>query len=161
MALDPPQGLPPRGLPPAEAPWLRPPLRSLDWVEAFLTGLLSEGFSDEAAVAAYRAFTSFLLGNLLLEVAQRGGAVGPLDLVDEEEPVGGLDDAPIVRRLARRLGEDRALQEFEESLESLIDRISAQVLGGSGAEAFGVALSRTYGVQTAWTWPPERAPRPL
>jgi AcrR family transcriptional regulator len=118
---------------PPEAPWLRPPLRSISWVETFLSGLVQQGFSDQEAVAAYRAFTSFLLGNLLLEVSQRGGAVGPLDLVDEEEPVGGLDDAPIVRRLARRLGEDRALQEFEESLESLIDRISAQVLGGSGA----------------------------
>lgn len=118
---------------PPEAPWLRPPLRSIRWVETFLSGLLQEGFSDEQAVAAYRAFTSFLLGNLLLEVSQRGAAVGPLDLVEEEEPVGGLDEAPNVRRLARRLGEDGALQEFEESLESLIDRISTQVLGGSRA----------------------------
>ncbi|WP_425433628.1 TetR/AcrR family transcriptional regulator C-terminal domain-containing protein [Kineococcus rhizosphaerae] len=118
---------------PPEAPWLRPPLRSTEWVETFLAGLVHQGFSDEQAAATYRAFTSFLLGNLLLEVAQRGGAVGPLDLVDEEEPAGGLDEAPTVRRLARLLGEDRALQEFEESLESLIDRVSAQVLGGSGA----------------------------
>src|SRR3954466_2640271 len=44
---------------PAEAPWLRPPLRSLQWVEAFLGGLLAEGFSEEAAVVSYRSFTSF------------------------------------------------------------------------------------------------------
>ena len=48
---------------------LRPPLRSLRWVELFLAGLTKEGFSDTAAVQAYRAFTSFLLGHLLLEVA--------------------------------------------------------------------------------------------
>ncbi|MEW9265108.1 TetR/AcrR family transcriptional regulator C-terminal domain-containing protein [Kineococcus endophyticus] len=118
---------------PPQAPWLRPPLRSVEWVETFLSGLVADGFSDDQAVAAYRAFTSFLLGNLLLEVSQRGGAVGPLDLVDEEVPPGGLDDAPHVRRLAPRLAEDRALQEFEESLESLIDRISVLVLGTSGA----------------------------
>ena len=56
-----------------EAPWLRPPLRSIDWVEDFLDGLISEGFTDESAVAGYRAFTSFLLGHLLLEVATHGG----------------------------------------------------------------------------------------
>jgi AcrR family transcriptional regulator len=43
---------------PPEAPWLRPPLRSIDWVESFLTGLISEGFTDDAAVAGYRAFSS-------------------------------------------------------------------------------------------------------
>jgi hypothetical protein len=68
---------------PVEAPWLRPPLRSLTWVEAFLDGPLSEGFSDQAAVAAYRAFTSFLLGHMLLEVAALGA--------DRADPVGGLD----------------------------------------------------------------------
>ncbi|MEJ7743582.1 MAG: hypothetical protein WKF73_14190 [Nocardioidaceae bacterium] len=35
---------------PPEAPWLRPPLRNLQWVESFLNGLTGEGFSDEAAV---------------------------------------------------------------------------------------------------------------
>jgi hypothetical protein len=39
---------------PAEAPWLRPPLRSLAWVETFLTALMDEGFSEDGAVAAYR-----------------------------------------------------------------------------------------------------------
>jgi AcrR family transcriptional regulator len=133
MAIAHPKAFPLIASTPPEAPWLRPPLRSISWVETFLSGLVQQGFADEEAVAAYRAFTSFLLGNLLLEVSQRGGAVGPMDLVDEEEPAGGLDDAPNVRRLAGKLREDRALQEFEESLESLIDRISAQVLGGSGA----------------------------
>src|SRR3954454_11969902 len=84
---------------PAEAPWLRPPLRSLDWVEMFLGGLEQEGFDDAAAVGASRAFTSFLLGHLLLEVAEHGADVGPLDVLEEEtEPArSALDDYPTVR----------------------------------------------------------------
>jgi hypothetical protein len=35
--------------------------------------------------------------------------------------------------LAPQLAQDRALQEFEESLEGLIDRVSVLVLGTSGA----------------------------
>ena len=69
IALSHPRAFPLVASRPPEAPWLRPPLRSLRWVEAFLDGLTSEGFSDEAAVAAYRGFTSFLLGHLLLEVS--------------------------------------------------------------------------------------------
>jgi hypothetical protein len=54
---------------PPAAPWIRPPLRSLRWVESFLSALTSHGFSDDDAVTAYRAYTSFLLGHLLLEVS--------------------------------------------------------------------------------------------
>ncbi|MEO5711724.1 MAG: TetR/AcrR family transcriptional regulator C-terminal domain-containing protein [Nocardioidaceae bacterium] len=110
---------------PAEAPWLRPPLRSLVWVEAFLDGLTSEGFSDDAAVGAYRAFTSFLLGHLLLEVAVHGADVGPLDVLDGGEDLPtGLAPYPSVRRLGEALAEDHSAVEFEESLENLLDRIA-------------------------------------
>ena len=51
------------------APWLRPPLRSLRWVEQFLTGLLQRRLADDGAAEAYRAFTSFLLGHFLLELS--------------------------------------------------------------------------------------------
>ena len=47
---------------PPAAPWLRPPLRSLRWVEAFLVGLHHYGFSHELSVLTYRAFSTFLLG---------------------------------------------------------------------------------------------------
>src|SRR3954447_48866 len=67
VALAHPKAFPLVASRPPEAPWLRPPLRSLKWVEAFLDGLSSEGFSDNAAVSAYRAFTSFLLGHLVTE----------------------------------------------------------------------------------------------
>ncbi len=110
---------------PPEAPWLRPPLRSVDWVESFLSGLLQEGFSDEAAVAAYRSFTSFLLGNLLLEVSTHGADVGPLDVVEDTTPDPSLEDYPTVARLSEALSEDRAAEEFEIALEQLLERIAA------------------------------------
>lgn len=110
---------------PAEAPWLRPPLRSVLWVERFLSGLKQEGFTDATAVGAYRAFTSFLLGHLLLEVAAHGADVGPLDvLIDDPEPDrDALSDYPTVRRLRGALSEDRAALEFDDALESLLQRL--------------------------------------
>jgi AcrR family transcriptional regulator len=110
---------------PPEAPWLRPPLRSIDWVESFLTGLISEGFTDDAAVAGYRAFSSFLLGHLLLEVATHGADVGPLDTIDDGSPdYADLSQAPTVARLRGSLSEDHAAIEFEEALENLLDRMA-------------------------------------
>jgi TetR/AcrR family tetracycline transcriptional repressor len=54
---------------PPTAPWVNPPLRSLRWVEAMLTGLAAEGFTDEQVLFTYRTFNSFLLGALLLETS--------------------------------------------------------------------------------------------
>lgn len=110
---------------PPEAPWLRPPLRNLKWVESFLQGLVGEGFAEESAVAAYRAFTSFLLGHLLLEVSAHGADVGPLDVLDAGETDNpGLVGYPLVRKLAAALAENHAAAEFEESLENLLDRLT-------------------------------------
>jgi AcrR family transcriptional regulator len=91
VALTHPKAFPLVASRPAEAPWLRPPLRSLRWVEAFLQGLAREGFSDQAAVEAYRAFTSFLLGHLLLEVAALG-AVPECASADRPAERGPLRD---------------------------------------------------------------------
>lgn len=52
---------------PVEAPWVNPPLRSLEWIESLLGTLADEGFDDEQALFAYRSFNSFLLGYLLME----------------------------------------------------------------------------------------------
>jgi AcrR family transcriptional regulator len=110
---------------PPEAPWLRPPLRSLVWVERFLDGLHDEGFSEDAAVGAYRAFTSFLLGHLLLEVSAHGADIGPLDVLDGGEGIDtSLAPYPTVRRLGASLAEDHAAAEFEESLENLLERLA-------------------------------------
>ena len=124
MALAHPKAFPLVASRPPEAPWLRPPLRSLDWVETFLSALLDEGFTDEAAVAGYRAYTSFLLGHLLLEVSSLGADVGPLDVLDDDTAEPGLEDFPHVARLRPQLSEDHAAAEFEEALEELLDRMT-------------------------------------
>jgi hypothetical protein len=103
---------------------VRPPLRSLRWVESFLDSMTSSGFSDETAVAAYRAYTSFLLGHLLLEISQRGV---PISSRDDTEPADApdtdLSQYPSVVRLQPLLSEDESAAEFEESLENLLDRL--------------------------------------
>jgi len=129
------------------APWLRPPLRSLRWVEQFLTGLLQRGLADDGAAEAYRAFTSFLLGHLLLELsaltptgvepgapadqrpdsatltAQAASPI-PSDPAPAHSRAQNLHDYPVLTRLADRLGQDHARQEFQSALTSLLDRIS-------------------------------------
>lgn len=123
VALAHPKAFPLVASRPAEAPWLRPPLRSLRWVELFLEGLRAEGFSDTAAVEAYRAFTGFLLGHLLLEVASYGADLGPLDVV-EDEVDRSLTPYPNVWRLRGPLREDHSAVEFEDSLENLLQRLA-------------------------------------
>lgn len=125
VALEHPLAFPLVASRPPEAPWLRPPLRSLAWVEVFLSGLIAEGFTEEAAVAAYRVYTSALLGQLLLEVADHGADVGPLDVLEGSRgDDAAVRDYPHVQRLRVRLSQDHAATEFEESLEALLDRMS-------------------------------------
>jgi TetR/AcrR family transcriptional regulator, tetracycline repressor protein len=119
------------------APWLRPPLRSLRVVEDFLSVLISRGFSDTRAVMAYRAFSSFLLGHLLLESsmlgAQTSPAEEPLDEGDSTVPNADqsldLDDFPHIQRLEAQLSEDHAAPEFEQALEDLLDRLDRLIAG--------------------------------
>ena len=47
VALTHPRAFPLVASRPPEAPWLRPPLRTLRWVERFLDALIAEGFSDD------------------------------------------------------------------------------------------------------------------
>jgi AcrR family transcriptional regulator len=54
---------------PTEAPWINPPLRSVEWIEAFLSALSEQGFTDDQVLFAYRTFNGFLLGFLLLETS--------------------------------------------------------------------------------------------
>jgi AcrR family transcriptional regulator len=125
VALAHPKAFPLVASRPTEAPWLRPPLRSLQTVESFLTGLLGEGFTESSAVSAYRAFTSFLLGHLLLEVSALGADVGPLDVMDDGEDRNHKPMVyPTVERLSEALAEDRSAVEFEEALEELLERIA-------------------------------------
>ncbi|GIL36728.1 TetR/AcrR family transcriptional regulator [Phycicoccus sp. DTK01] len=113
------------------APWLRPPLRSLRVVEGFLDGLTRRGFTDAQAVEAYRVFTSFLLGHLLLEVATLGATTSPVEEPLDEGGAGvrppgeevSVEDFPTILRTAPLLSEDHTVEEFERSLEALLDRL--------------------------------------
>jgi TetR/AcrR family tetracycline transcriptional repressor len=117
------------------APWLRPPLRSLRVVEDFLTMLISRGFSDTRAVTAYRAFSSFLLGHLLLEVSTLGAETGPaeepLDEGNSDVPNADqkldLQKFPHIQQLEEQLSEDHAGPEFERALEDLLDRLDRDI----------------------------------
>jgi AcrR family transcriptional regulator len=125
VALDHPQVFPLVATRPPAAPWIRPPLRSLRWIEAFLHALESQGFGPQQAVDAYKAFTSFLLGHLLLEVAGLQVPIGPEETsrVESPPPPADLSSYPVVRRLAGLLAENTAADEFEASLESLLGRL--------------------------------------
>ncbi len=118
---------------PPAAPWVRPPLRSLKWVESLLRALHEHGFSSVQAVVAYRAYTSFLLGHLLLEVAQRGVSVHPEDDPDGKPTAKKLDlvEFPLISELQPLLSLDETLTEFEESLESLLDRLQTMLETGA------------------------------
>jgi TetR/AcrR family transcriptional regulator, tetracycline repressor protein len=122
---------------PPAAPWLRPPLRSLRVVEDFLSVLISRGFSDTRAVIAYRAFSSFLLGHLLLESSMLGAQTSPAeepldegesDVPNEDQKLD-LDDFPHIQRLEVQLSEDHAAPEFEQALEDLLDRLDRLIAG--------------------------------
>lgn len=113
-----------------EAPWVRPPLRSLRWMESFLDTLLSYGFDDAAAVDAYRSYTTFLLGQLLLEVSARGAQLSPDEAtLDEQTPPlqTSLADYPHLLRLQSSLSEDHSTAEFEDGLEALLDRLEVSL----------------------------------
>lgn len=120
---------------PPAAPWLRPPLRSLRIVEDFLEGLQHRGLPDHQAVHVYKVFAGFLLGHLLLEVAEAGVPTGPadepLDEGDADVPNAdqevSLDDYPTLHRLAARLRRHDASEEFERALESLLDRLDGDL----------------------------------
>lgn len=112
-------------------PWLRPPLRSPELLESFLEKMSSFGFGDPEIVAIYRAFTSFLLGHLLLEASAQGAETSPVEVpLDEGEAEvpnhdGDTDfsDKPFIQRLRPLLSEDHSQAEFEIALETLLDRL--------------------------------------
>ncbi len=113
------------------APWLRPPLRSIELVEDFLKTLREHDLTDKQIVGSYRAFSSFLLGQLLLESATRGADTAPVQVAFDEGDAqipnqhGQVDlgDRPETARLRPMLSEDHSDEEFEISLETLLDRL--------------------------------------
>src|SRR4029453_18259968 len=102
---------------PPAAPWLRPPLRSLRWVESFLEGLAGFGFSAQQSVLVYRAFATFLLGHLLLETATLAGEAEPA--VEGDTAVADAADLsayPRLTALSAQLSLDAFEDEFDDAL---------------------------------------------
>jgi AcrR family transcriptional regulator len=125
LALAHPQVFPLVATRPPAAPWLRPPLRSLRWVEAFMEGLVQHGFEGRPSVTVYRAFSTFLLGHLLLETSTLGGEMGLSEDDDTEFlETNDLREYPMVTRYSADLSADAYEDEFEESLEDLLDRLA-------------------------------------
>jgi AcrR family transcriptional regulator len=109
---------------PPAAPWLRPPLRSLRWVEGFLSSLHEFGFSEHKSVGIYRSFSTFLLGHLLLESAtvDLGAEVELADDIEFFE-TNDLSKYPRLMALEAELRQDGYEEEFEDALEDLLNRI--------------------------------------
>ncbi|HEY5786525.1 MAG TPA: TetR/AcrR family transcriptional regulator [Microlunatus sp.] len=109
---------------PPSAPWLRPPLRSLRWVESFLQGLREYGFSSPVSVAVYRSFATFLLGALLLEA----GTLEDLTVTEKVNlafiETDDLSAYPIISEMAAELSDGGFETEFEAALEDLIERVA-------------------------------------
>jgi AcrR family transcriptional regulator len=110
---------------PSAAPWLRPPLRSLRWVEAFLDQLASFGFDAERSVQVYRSFATFLLGHLLLETATYDERPDPPPAPLEPDD---LAEYPRIARLSDELSEAEFAEEFDDALEDLINRVALERL---------------------------------
>ena len=110
---------------PPAAPWLRPPLRSLRWVEGFLAGLAHYGFGVGDSVRIYRSFSTFLLGHLLLEsaiyaVEPRTTAAADIEFIETND----LAAYPLLMTMSPQLSLDAFDNEFEDSLEELINRMA-------------------------------------
>jgi TetR/AcrR family tetracycline transcriptional repressor len=144
---------------PPAAPWVNPPLRSLRWVEAMLTGLAREGFSDEQVLFTYRTFNSFLLGYLLLETSAMtlrdpkpgdGSFTGTDTISDDGGGSAGQAAAdPVIGGLspARSAGQREALQDADSPRELLdpADGIDARRFPTVHRLAAGLAQDRWEG----------------
>jgi len=116
---------------PPAAPWVNPPLRSLRWVEAMLTGLVREGFSDEQVLFTYRTFNSFLLGYLLLETSAMtlrdpkpgdGSFTGTDTVSDDGGSAGQAAAGPVIGGLSPvRSAEQREALQDAGSPRELLD----------------------------------------
>lgn len=142
---------------PPAAPWVNPPLRSLRWVEAMLTGLAREGFSDEQVLFTYRTFNGFLLGYLLLETSAMtlrdpkpgDGSFTGTDTISDGGSAGQAAADPVIGGLspARSAEQREALQDADSARELLdpADGIDARRFPTVHRLAAGLAQDRWEG----------------
>lgn len=142
IAVEHPQVFPLIAAPYPGAPWLRPPLPSPGMAEDLLTMLADHGFSDEMAVAAYRTFSNFLLGQLIIEASARNAHTTNARTTNARTTNGRTSadaqsstsdatlttrtghittaDWPTLERMRCLLDADRTPEEFERSLTALL-----------------------------------------
>lgn len=105
------------------APGVWPPLRSLRWMEGFLETFHRCGFGGAASLQAYREFSSFLLGHLLLEIfPHRSDSTPPEPLLTRTWPPT-LVGHPRLHGLQTELTQDHSTEDFSHSLHHVIGRI--------------------------------------
>ena len=62
--------------------------------------------------------------DLLLEVSGQGADIGPIEQADpDDKPTTDLSHYPRLKSLETELSQDHSADEFEEALETLLDRI--------------------------------------
>ena len=129
VALARPQIFPLIATRPPQAPWIRPPLRSLRWIDSFLGALAFGRLLRRSRSGGIPGIQQFPAGHLLLEVAAKGADNAPVEMLEPpRQALAVLDTYPHMQRLELRLSEDRSAEEFEKSLENLLHRIKAPQL---------------------------------
>ena len=101
-------------------------------MQNLLETLSGFGFSDEQVVQTYRTFSSFLLGSLLLEAAQRRTETSPtieepFDQGEAHTPrpaEADINKNPTIRHFRALLSEDRSAEDFENTMAMLLDRLA-------------------------------------
>ncbi len=112
---------------PLVSPLARRPLGSLKTIEALLEVLIQAGFNDECALYAYRAFSGFLFGHLLMELNE---IVEHPDDPDEIVRLGlyrlPAREFPRLRNLTRQLANRDPAAELDEGLNALLAHLQSR-----------------------------------
>lgn len=141
MALDHPQAFPLVATRHPAAPWLRPPLRSLDLAEDLLAAMRARGLTRPQAVHIYRVVTGFLLGHLMLEASTKAQTLVPDESLGQGDPAAAPDPEhrssanagpgtrphPTIDDLEPLLRNHDPDVEFDASLEGLLDRLEREL----------------------------------
>jgi AcrR family transcriptional regulator len=112
---------------PLASPLARRPPGSLKAIEALLEVLIRAGFDEDSALYAYRAFSGFLFGHLLMELH------AIVDQPEDPDDVVRLGlyrlparDFPRLRALTRRLPGEHPAVEMEEGLNVLLAHLEGR-----------------------------------
>ena len=129
IALDHPAVFPLIVTRPPSAPWIRPPLRSLRWLESFFT-VWPTPASTTRRPWSPTAPTRRSCSATCCWRCPTGAAGSPRRATRRAPPPApprdvGLADYPHLRELESLLDQDETVTEFEEALEGLLDRLDA------------------------------------